>query len=240
MSPSSNIVHYYQMKIVGHRGARGLAPENTVASLLKAIDSGVNAVEFDVRVTKDGSVILHHDAKLEDTGGKLHDIAASTYEQLKKNKTDLATFEAAAKAVDRRALMLIEVKPVVNLKPVIKAVKDLLKQGWKLEDFCLGSRSYGQLKALHKALPEAELFVIDSWSGVRATSRARRLGAKRLHMNQRWLWAGFIRSINRGGYELYAYTLDNPVKAAYWARHGLAGAITDYPDRYKLYKDTEE
>jgi glycerophosphoryl diester phosphodiesterase len=41
------------VKIIGHRGARGLAPENTLAAFAKAIELEVDGVEFDVRVTKD-------------------------------------------------------------------------------------------------------------------------------------------------------------------------------------------
>jgi len=51
-------------------------------------------------------------------------------------------------------------------------------------------------------------------------------------MNQRWLWSGFISMVAKRN-ELYAYPLNDPVKAARWAQHGLAGVITDYPDRFK-------
>jgi glycerophosphoryl diester phosphodiesterase len=225
------------MEIVGHRGAKGLAPENTVASLLAAIEQNAAAIEFDLRVTKDQVVVLHHDPAIEDRQGRLFVIAECTYGELLAHKTDLATFEAAAQTIDRRVPMLVEVKPGVPPQPVVKAVKQLLKQGWEPTDLYLGSRSYALLKALHKALPEVSLFVIDSWSGVRATWRARRVGARRLHMNYRWLWPGFIRGISRGGYELYAYTLDDPIKANRWAQTGLAGVITDHPERYKLIRN---
>ena len=45
----------------GHRGARGLAPENTLPSFQKALDIGVNTLECDMAVTKDGVVVIHHD-----------------------------------------------------------------------------------------------------------------------------------------------------------------------------------
>jgi glycerophosphoryl diester phosphodiesterase len=45
----------------GHRGARGHAPENTIASMKKAIDMGANVVEVDVYITKDGQVLIAHD-----------------------------------------------------------------------------------------------------------------------------------------------------------------------------------
>jgi glycerophosphoryl diester phosphodiesterase len=164
-------------------------------------------------------------------------ISAGTYKELQAHKADLSTFKEAAQAVNHRVLMLIEVKPGVNPAPIVKAAKNLRKNGWDPAELVLGSRSYGQLQALHDALPDTELFVIDRWSGIRATWRARRLGAKRLHMNYHWLWSGFIRSLSRRGWELYAYPLNDPFKASRWAKHGLAGVITDYPDRYKYVRE---
>ncbi|TDO24184.1 glycerophosphodiester phosphodiesterase family protein [Pedobacter duraquae] len=46
---------------IGHRGTRGLMPENTIEAMKKAIDLGCNTIEFDVHVTKDGEVIVYHD-----------------------------------------------------------------------------------------------------------------------------------------------------------------------------------
>jgi glycerophosphoryl diester phosphodiesterase len=47
---------------VGHRGARGLVAENTIPSMIKAIETGANTIEFDVHITKDGQVVVYHDA----------------------------------------------------------------------------------------------------------------------------------------------------------------------------------
>ena len=46
---------------VGHRGTRGLMPENSIPAMLKAIELGANVIEFDVHVTKDNKVIVYHD-----------------------------------------------------------------------------------------------------------------------------------------------------------------------------------
>jgi len=51
--------------VVGHRGAAGLAPENTLASFRRALQIGVDAVELDVLLTADGEVVVHHDFHLK-------------------------------------------------------------------------------------------------------------------------------------------------------------------------------
>lgn len=221
------------MKIVGHRGAKGLAPENTVASLRKAIELGVDEVEFDLRLTKDGVLVLHHDPALRDQTGKKYRIERFAFKELLGHKPDLATFDEAAQTVKLQSRMLIEIKPGVDPKPVITSVKALLKKTWKPSDMIIASRQFKILRAVHKSLPEVELSVIDRWSGVRATLRARRVGAKRLCMNQLWLWPGFIQALSHDGWQLYAYPLNDPAKARRWSAYGLSGVITDYPDRYK-------
>ena len=221
------------MIIIGHRGAKGLAPENTVASIKKAMELGVDEIEVDVRITKDGTAILNHNPAVKDRFNKAFFIIDNTYAELKKKKTDLLTFEEAVTQINRRVPLLIEVKPREPTSKIVTLIQQYLAKGWQTKDFLLGSFSQKTLLRLHEDLPEIEKVVIESWSSIRATARAKQLKTKRLNMNQRWLWGGLIRAMKRRGYELCAYTINNPTKAQRWAKHGLAGVITDYPDRFK-------
>lgn len=221
------------MKIIGHRGAKGLAPENTLASFEKALEHQVDEIELDVRVTVDGVAVVQHDPELHDPAGNHLNVAASTYRQLLEHKPTLMTFDAAMRAISRRVPVLVEVKPGVPTAPVISVIKQLQTDGWQDHDLLLGSFSFAVLQELHAALPTISKVVNERWSGVRATYRARKLGTKRLNMNQRWLWSGFIASICRSGYELAPYTLNDPKKAKRWAKYGLNAVITDFPDRFE-------
>lgn len=83
----------YDFEILGHRGARGLSPENTLAAFEKAIELGVNALELDVVITKDEKVLVSHEAwmnpkiclykgnPIEANSGKKHNIYQMTYTQ---------------------------------------------------------------------------------------------------------------------------------------------------------------
>ena len=55
------------LEIVGHRGAKGITPENTLASFQKALDLGVDMIELDVHLSKDGELVVIHDPNLERT-----------------------------------------------------------------------------------------------------------------------------------------------------------------------------
>jgi glycerophosphoryl diester phosphodiesterase len=55
--------------IIGHRGASAVAPENTLAAFVRALDDGADGIEFDVRLARDGTPVVIHDATLRRTAG---------------------------------------------------------------------------------------------------------------------------------------------------------------------------
>ncbi len=221
------------MKIIGHRGARGLAPENTMASLHKAEAHHVDEVEFDVRVTRDQVAVLDHDGWLSDQADQKLVIAEHDFDELKRHKPDLATLWEVLTS-DLKVPLYIEIKSKEPLAPIIDAVRRSLAQKKRsAKDLRLASFDQNSLRQLHAAFPDIEFIVNERWSGVRAVRRARQLNTKRVSMNQRWLWWGFIRSVSRSGWQLSAYTLNEPKKAAKWRKHGLYGVITDYPDLFR-------
>ena len=70
------------MKIIGHRGARGLAPENTIAGFKRGIEEGSAYIEFDVNLTKDKKVVVIHDAKLDRTTDLSGNISELTWAEI--------------------------------------------------------------------------------------------------------------------------------------------------------------
>lgn len=220
------------MKIVGHRGARGLAPENTLASLQAALDAGVDEIEIDVRITQDGVPILFHDRTLLRTEGEPLMIVHHTYKELLEHKEDLCTLEEAIRFINRRVPLVIEVKPREHTATIIVVLKSLLEQGWHDSDFLIGSKSQRTLMELHTALPSIPTVVIARFLSIWAQRRARQAGARRLSMNQHFVWFGFVKYISKK-YDLVPYTLNDPAKARRWQKYGLAGVVTDVPDLYR-------
>lgn len=225
-----------KIKIIGHRGAKGLAPENTIASLMKAIEHGVDEIECDIRVTSDRVPILLHDPSLHDPAGNKLLVSDLTLAELQAHKPDLTTLDEAIRSVNRQVPLVIEIKPAEPVQPVVDVLQQYLTSGWQTTDFLLASFSLKTLQEIHAALPAITKVVNDRWSGLRATHRARQLGTNRIAINQRWLWFGFIRSMHRSGYELAAYTLNDAKKARRWGTNGLAGVVTDYPDNFERRK----
>lgn len=221
--------------IIGHRGARGLAPENTLESLRQALTHDVHEIEVDVRVTADGVCVLHHDPYLHSSSGaKLRGItiAAQPYARLLEQRPDLPTLKEAIRLVHRRVPLVLEVKSRVPTAPVIAIVQDFLTAGWHADDFLFASFSQRTLRELHAALPDIPVVVNERFSGLRATWRARQVHTRRIAINHHNMWWGSVSAMHRKGWKVTTFSLNNPVKARRWIKHGLHGVITDFPDRF--------
>lgn len=216
------------MKIIGHRGARGLAPENTIESIEAALRAGADGVEIDVRVTSDGVIVLSHDPSFGDSMDNQWVIAQHTYDFLLKRRPHLATLEEAIRAVPANHELRIEIKPGEPVEPFAALLGQLAA---KKPQLSVVSFDYALLKTLHHVLPDLPLILNEKWSGVRARIRAKSLDTKRIQMNQHWLWRGFLRAMKHSSYLITPYTVNSPRQARRWESH-LEAIITDYPDRF--------
>jgi glycerophosphoryl diester phosphodiesterase len=207
------------MLIIGHRGAKGLAPENTKASFDAALQHSVDAVEFDVRTTQDNVPVIFHDQCIQTDKTKLS-IIKNDYITLQQAFPDLLTLAEALDYLGNRIPVVIEVKPESNISPILKDIEHALRSGWIMNN-------------IKRVLPDTRLIINEKWSGIRASRRARKLKTEYITMNRRWLWSGFIRAITKRDFKLTAYTVNNPKKAEKWTQAGIYAVVTDYPDRFK-------
>jgi len=220
------------MQIIGHRGAKGLAPENTLASFRSALQHHADQLEFDLRVTADGIVIVNHNPFITDAAGNRLVIARHHLDELRQHKADLLTFEELLAAIGHEVHLLVEIKPHEPTARIIELLQGELRAGRPADSISIGSFDQAILRAMHAAFPELEMVVIERWSGVRAHFRARQVGTRRLNMRSWWLWRGFLRAMHRRGYQISPYTMNDPAKVGRW-RPYLYGVITDYPDRFE-------
>src|SRR5690349_9239564 len=127
----ANIVHYgVRMKtkrplIVGHRGARGLAPENTILGFEKAMEYDIDMIEFDIRQTKDDVLIVIH-KHLRTPDGQSFVVRNTNYEDLLKYNPDIPTAATVIETINRRVRLMVEVKKDVDPKPVAGLIKSFL------------------------------------------------------------------------------------------------------------------
>lgn len=124
------------IRVIGHRGAAALEPENTLRSIRKAIELGVDQVEIDVRVTKDGHLALMHDERVDRTTNGHGYVRDLTLEELRKLDAGrgerIPTLEEVLKLTLGKVILQIELKaeeatePVVHLVEALDAGKDVV------------------------------------------------------------------------------------------------------------------
>ncbi len=112
------------LMVVGHRGAAGLYPENTLGGFVRAIELGVDAVECDVRLTRDGHPVIMHDAKVDRTTngqGAVAEMSLDEVRQLDAGQGErVPTLDEVLDLVRGRTQILIELK-VAEAWPLVLA-----------------------------------------------------------------------------------------------------------------------
>ncbi len=143
----------YTFEVIGHRGCEGLAPENSLAAMRKAIELGIDRVEFDINEAKDGSLIVIHDKDVR-VGMKRVPVA----------RLDRAAI-ARAKGVPLDEVpmldeVLVTCKCKIKIQAELKAggiearvVAALDRSGFPAANASVSSFDLGRLARVHELLP---------------------------------------------------------------------------------------
>jgi glycerophosphoryl diester phosphodiesterase len=202
------------MKIIGHRGAAGLALENSLESLRAGVEAGADALEIDVRLTRDEHLVLSHDPSTEQVADRKLIISSVTLAQLKKlrlrNGESWPTLEAALLAVPQAALV-IEGKEVGWAEPLAKQLSSHARR-----DISVISFNHDELKRFHDLLPSVPTFALESIHAFGAIRRAARDGFAGVDTGF-WLLNPFTYlAARRRRLDIIVYTVDWPWLVAYF------------------------
>lgn len=214
------------MLIIGHRGAAGIAPENTLESLQAGLDSGADMLEFDVRLTSDNIPILAHDAHLYG-----HRIVTTSFASLQSAGT-VTTLESVLDQFFGWVLLNLEYKPLNGVNVVYRLIAErYIKQQDDWQNILFSSFHVRPLLRLRKLSPDTNLALLHSVNPFSFVTYQRRLqlaavGWHRLHVNRL-----AIEIAQKSDIFSYVYTVNRPKAAAILERHGIDGVVTDYPNK---------
>ena len=114
------------MILTGHRGAAKLEPENTLLSIQKAIDLGVDQIEVDVHLTRDQHLVVIHDTTVDrttDGQGAIADFTLAEVKQLDAGKGErIPTLQEVIDLVRGKVILQIELKGPDTAEPVVQTV----------------------------------------------------------------------------------------------------------------------
>ena len=228
------------MYIIGHRGARGLAPENTLPGFRAGIKAGADWIEFDVRATKDGRVVVIHDFSTLRISNRLKLIRNTNYKDLRQlhifNDYTIPTLAEAMNAIEGHAKINIEIKSAGCAQAVVNAILRHVKKGASYNDFLVSSFNAKYLKEVHFINSRIQLGLLhlnrsSKFLKIRGL-RVQAVGFHHRHLSDRVIHQAKLRKL-----EVYVYTVNNLATAKNLVERGVDGIVTDRPDLMQLIRN---
>ena len=225
------------MKVIGHRGAASLAPENTFAGFDLAIEIGVDALETDVQRTKDGTLVLFHDARIERTTNgsgwlqhmswrELHDLDAGSWFHQQFTGERIPLLTEFLQRYGRRIPIELEVKQAGIEQEVVSAVSEqnlLERTTFTSFDFSTASR-------IKELAPQANVGFLTSSISEKTVARVRRAGVTQFCPLARKVTKALVDRWRSQGLFIRAWGVKNVALMRQAISAGVDGMTVDFPN----------
>lgn len=222
-------------KIIGHRGAAGLALENSKEGIKAALKLDVDVIEFDIHRTKDGKLVVLHDAHTGRVAKERAFVNSVTFAELQKIELDNG----------QSVPTLEETLDVIGSKPVIIDIKDEgvaeelfhIIDKYPKADISLASFKHGELKRIRQARPKIRVYILEHFAPLDIIQSAQRIQAHGIGLNK-WLMNPLTYYLaERYGLELYVYTVNSVWLARFFQKlYPRVNICTDHPNRMSFLR----
>ncbi|WP_414433688.1 glycerophosphodiester phosphodiesterase [Alloalcanivorax venustensis] len=231
--------------IVGHRGARGEAPENTAAGFQVAMEAGVTEIELDVRLSRDGHLIVVHDANVTRTTGergKAHHYTLSQLEVLDARRNTPGWHSPLGIPSLREVVDLcgpsmrfqFEVKGADRaiLHRLAHQLVDFINQRQMNDRVVVTSSHTGFLRMLGTMTAHIERGYVAEYRYQQPTRRAVALGCTWLMPRHTLVTPALMRRARRRNLKVSTWTVNDLTRAERMVELGVDGIITDFPTSF--------
>lgn len=222
--------------VIGHRGARGHAPENTLLGIDTGLRLGAPWVEFDVQRHPCGELLLMHDLTLDRTTsgrGLFADCDYATLRGLDAGQgQQIPTLEEVLDLVEARIGVNVELKSADGTGEAVATVlRQYLAAGWPPELMLVSSFHLPELWEFKQAAPEIPIAALVAGVPLDWAGCAVELGAVALNIAADFADPRLIADAHSHGIKVYSYTVNEPAEMRALHALGVDGIFTDYPDR---------
>lgn len=220
---------------VGHRGAAGHGPENTLAAIAAGIALGVDFVEVDVRRTRDGRMILLHDANVDRTTDGRGLVSEMTWDEVRRLDAGagqrIPSLEEGLAAANGRVGVMLELKAAGIAAAVVAAVRAAKFMG----EVVYAAFDPAAVAAVRDLDAGARTMVLiersDATEWMDWIRRARGVGAGMVGLGHLLVTAEAVRSMQAASLAVWVFTVNRPAEMARVRAAGVDGVISDYPER---------
>lgn len=224
---------------IGHRGACGTMPENTLASFRKALELGVDGIEFDVQMSGDGEPVVIHDDTLERTTNGHGSVSDYTLAQLQRldagrgqvTGETIPALHEVMELVDRRCRLFIELKSELVTPVVCDMIAYYIGRGWSYDQLLVCSFDHLQLVSVNVMNPDIKTCALMCGIPVSLAACASDAGAYAINPDVHHLSRRLVEDAHARNLKVVTYTANDPKHIAYARELGVDGIISDFPDR---------
>ncbi|WP_333599197.1 glycerophosphodiester phosphodiesterase [Flavobacterium sp.] len=211
---------------IGHRGAKGHAPENTLASFQKAIALGVDMIELDVYQSKDNVPMVIHDKTIDRTtlgSGLVADFTATELQQF-----GIPTLEEVFKLVTTQCDINIEIKRFEATKSVLDLVDS---SDFNKDKLLISSFDWNALQEVRFHDNAIRIGVLTETDLDLAMAFAKFIKAYSIHPYYHLLTAANTQQMQAKNFKVFPWTVNQAEDIIFVRSLQVDGIITDFPDR---------
>lgn len=216
---------------IGHRGAGGHAPENTLASIEKAVALGCAFTEVDVQRTADGSLILLHDERVDRTTNGKGAVADMNLEEIRKldagGGQTIPLLEEALGTAHGRIGLILELKAEGLAYDVCGTVQASGFPG----GIIYASFLHDELQHVRRADPDARTLVLFKRLPGNPASEAVRLQATHVGLRFDNATPALVEALHKAHLTVFVYTVNKPADIVRMRALEVDGIVSDFPDR---------
>ncbi|MFF2481724.1 glycerophosphodiester phosphodiesterase [Paenibacillus sp. NPDC058071] len=238
-------------KILGHRGASGYAPENTMEAFRLAIQQHADGFEIDIHITKDGEIVVIHDDTIDRTSNGTGVVTELTLAELKQFNynvgfeeqfptAEIPTLSQVLELVKAHDLYLnIEIKDIMTntgkYDGLNIAAANLVKEFGLVDQVIFSSFNHHSMAELKQACPEIKTALLHFSKLYKGEEYARSAYADALHPLFSIVDKSTVEQAHQAGVQMNAWTVNQPADIEAMIVAGVDAIITDYPDTaYRL------
>lgn len=222
------------MLCIGHRGAMGHEPENTLLSIRKALSLKVDAVEIDVYNLEDELIVIHDRdlARTTNGTGRLNERSLDYVRSLDAGKGEqIPTLREVFETVDRQAIVNVELKGRNTAKLVVELIQEYFQRGWSEQDFVVSSFDHYELNQVKTSCPKIVTGMLIYGLPWNYLIMARQLQSDLVISSLDFVTPELVRSVHQQNLSLWVYTVNRLDDIKYLKELQVDAIFTNYPER---------
>jgi len=221
---------------IGHRGAKGYEPENTLASFQKALDLQVDGIELDVHLSANGEIIVIHDETIDRTTNGKGFLNALSLRELKafriNGKYEIPTLAEVFDLVNQDCFINVELKSYEATEKVVSLIeKYVTKKGWKYDRFLVSSFDWNALQQVAFLNDKIPIGVLTETDLELALAFAKFIQAQSIHPHFHLLTKENTAQMQEKGLQVFPWTINELEDIQKIKTFNINGIITDFPNR---------